>query len=173
MPVAATFDGDVKVGDIRITAQDNDPKIGDIHSSVRLSDGDNEASVNPDGSLNVKIVTGGTSSSAKNIYTEALSVPAASLTALGSYVVPSGQTAILEKISVSGENIAKYVVLLNGDPIETLRTYFGASLNALLDFTSASGKGYLLEAGDQLDVQVIHNRPDIGDFNSRIQVVEM
>src|ERR1035437_9154021 len=38
-PVAAVFDGTVHVGDIRITAHNNAPVFGDIHSSVRIGDG--------------------------------------------------------------------------------------------------------------------------------------
>lgn len=58
LPIAATFDGDVTVGDIRITADDNDPKVGDIHSSIRIGDGNNEVAVNPDGSINVVSTVG-------------------------------------------------------------------------------------------------------------------
>lgn len=59
LPVAATFDGDVHIGSIRITACDDDPNVGDTHSSVRIAgpDCDNEMIVNPDGSINVVSTT--------------------------------------------------------------------------------------------------------------------
>lgn len=62
LPVAAVFDGDVQVGDIRITAVDDDPVAGNIHSSVRISDGVDDLAINPDGSINVVVQTGSTAS---------------------------------------------------------------------------------------------------------------
>lgn len=59
-PVAATFSGSISVGDIRITANDDDPVLGNVHSSVRISDGTNDLVVNPDGSINVDVSGGST-----------------------------------------------------------------------------------------------------------------
>lgn len=63
LPVAATFDGTVQVGDIRITACDDDPAPGDKHSSVRIAgtNCDNELEVNADGSINVVPLAGASS----------------------------------------------------------------------------------------------------------------
>jgi hypothetical protein len=57
-PVSAVFDGNVQVGSVRITACDDDPVLGDIHSSVRISDCANDLKINSDGSINVVASSG-------------------------------------------------------------------------------------------------------------------
>jgi hypothetical protein len=52
-PIPVTVDTTVNIGDVRITAQDNDPNPGNQHSSVRISDGVDDLAINPDGSINV------------------------------------------------------------------------------------------------------------------------
>lgn len=93
-------------------------------------------------------------------------------TSILTYTVPNSKRSVLEKIAVSGDNIAKYDILLNGDNLETKRTYFGSSLNADFDFTSKTSLGTVLNSGDELTVNVVHNRPYVGSFEARLQVVE-
>lgn len=173
-PLPVQLNGEVHLDNlnVQLTAKDDDPSPGDVHDAVRIGDGTNEAKVNPDGSLNVVVQNSGGGLAAKNIYAEADAIASGVETTLVTYVVPAMTSAILEKVAVSGENIAKYRILVNGLAIETLRTYFGASLNALSDFTSMNGRGYTLQTGDVVTVSVLHGRLFVGDFSARLQVVE-
>lgn len=174
-PIPIVFDGDVNVGNVRVTACDNDPLPGDIHSSIRISDCTNDLKVNTDGSLNVNIVsTPGAANTVKNVYNEANSVVSGAITTLVQYTVPLSVTAsILERISVSGENIAKFMVFVNSVQIDTRRTFLGSSLSEYFEFTTGSSEGFSLSPGDSLVVKVVHNRPYVGDFEGRIQVLEI
>ena len=179
LPVKLT-DGSINIETInaelrvQLSAKDNDPKPGDIHSSVRIGDGTNEAKVNADGSFNVNVVTTPVSNQSVKIqYNEILAVASGATTSVVLYTVPVGKTAILQRISVSGENIAKYDILYNSAAIATKRTYFGGALNADFDFPIYGSSGLILSAGDVVKVQVNHSRPMIANFEANIQVVEI
>lgn len=160
--IATTIAGEAEVA---ITADDDSIKIGNTSSGPFLN-------INPDGSINVNVITGSGTATYRNIYTEASSVVSGATTSIGIYTVPSGKTGILQRIEVSGENIAAFKVLVNGSPIAKKRTFFGNSLNEVFEFIGDSEDGYPLTTGDIVLVQVLHNRPDPGDFNSRIQILE-
>jgi hypothetical protein len=130
---------------------------------------------NPNGSINVNIIESPIPGSmVKSIYSEANSVASGATTTLVSYTVPGGlTTSILQRISVSGENIAKFTVFRNGTQIDTRRTFFGSSLSEYFEFTTGSVDGYALSPGDILLVKVLHVRPSIADFEGRIQVLEI
>ena len=100
-------------------------------------------------------------------------VPVASsvLTTIGTYTAMGDRR--LQRISCSGDNIAKYIVYVNASPIDVKRTYFGGSLNLDFDYTSNENNGYILNAGDIVEVKVYHTRPNTGYFNSRIQALEV
>jgi hypothetical protein len=156
-PLPVAFDGTVSIGDVSIV------------------EGGNTLKVNADGSINVVVedipLPGHT---VKNIYNEANSVASGATTTLVSYTVPGGITnSILERISVSGENIAKFTVFWNAAQIDTRRTFYGSSLSEYFEFTTGSSEGFLLSPGDTIVVRVLHNRPYVGDFEGRIQVLEI
>lgn len=108
-----------------------------------------------------------------NQYNQALSVVSGITTLIVTYTVPLLQTNTLERISVSGENIALYTVLVNGIPIDTQRTYFGGELNAQFEFMSTANLGFILNAGDIVTVNVLHTRPTSANFEGRIQMTEL
>lgn len=143
----------------------------DLH--VAIANGPNKAIVNADGSFDVNVVNpgGGTSKPTKNTYNTAAAVATGTLTTVTTYTVPAGKTAILEKITASGDNVARFHAQLNGTDIDVQRTYFGGGFNVNFDFVS-SGIGQTLNAGDVVRIQVLHNSPNVGAFNARIQVVE-
>lgn len=80
-----------------------------------------------------------------------------------SYTVPASEIFKLSLIEFSGENIAKYIVLLNDVKIAQKRTYFGGNLYGQFDFGF-----YDLTQGDKIDLKVEHNRPQQADFEGRI-----
>ncbi len=159
-PLPVVFDGTVSIGDVHILgpAPDN-----------------NELNVNADGSINVNIVeTPVAGNLVRNIYSEANAVVGHVTTTLVQYTVPGGITnAILYRISVSGENIAKYTVFWNAAQIDTRRTYYGSSLSEYFEFTTGTNNGFTLSPGDTIVVKVIHGQPYIADFEGRIQILEI
>ena len=160
---------------VQLTHLDDDPLVGDIHDSVRIGDGVDLLAICPDGSINVNIVSGcGLPTTLKSIYGEITSLPPSTLSLVTSYVVPVAKTAELKRVQMSGENIATYTLFLNGSKLDRRRTYFGADLNAEMDFRT-QGEAIKLIAGDLLELKVEHSRPVsfLADFNARIQVIEI
>lgn len=106
-----------------------------------------------------------------NTYNEITNIASGASTTVVSYTVPGGSSATLEKITLSGENIAAYTLTINGSIIDKRRTYFGGALNTDFDYLSL-GKGQLLVSGDVVTVTVLHTRPFVASFNGRIQVTQ-
>ena len=99
-------------------------------------------------------------------FEEAFSVSGSQL--LLTYTVPSGKDFYLKSAEVSGANIAEYSVYKNASLIGKLRTYFGAELNAVFDFSSGSTYGNRFQDGDVLEIYVNNTRPTSADFDARI-----
>jgi hypothetical protein len=119
---------------------------------------------NPDGSLNVVVVEGGlTTKLPLSMFDTVTAVPSGVDQNLFAYVVPLGKYFTLDFIEVGGDNIAKYEVFINATLNATKRTYFGASLCDIINY-----KGFILNEGDSLRVQVSHNRPFLGSFEIRV-----
>lgn len=166
---------DVDRGTLRVDAtvhlNGSDP-LGDNVAIVDPATG-NKLSVNTDGSINVVVTSGGTPipKIGKNIFNEQLAVASGSTVNLVTYTVPVAKIMVLERIYVSGDNIAKYYIYLNGAPFDLGRTSF-AELNT--DFIySSTEQGYKLIAGDIVLVTVNNFRPDVSDFSGRIQLTEV
>ena len=174
LPVRLT-DGSVNIGsvnaelEVQLSAKDNVPNAGDVHDSIRIGDQNNELKINADGSINVNTSSG---SPGKNTYNEVVAVVSGVVTTIVTYTVPAATLSSLEKISFSGQNIAEYTVLINNVPIDKTRTNFGSDLSGAFDFISKSSAGLILSSGDQVKLNVLHARPMVGSFESRIQVVE-
>lgn len=167
-PVSAVFDGNVQVGSVRISACDNDPVVGDVHSSVRIAgpNCNNEMEVNSDGSINVNVVTTITTGLTV-LHNEISSVPSGAETAMISVTAPIGGYRV-SKIEVSGENVALFRVKVNGATIYNKRSWWTA-FNQTFDFESFNN-GLLLSSGDVLTVTTIHNRPFACDFEASVMI---
>lgn len=141
--------------EVEINAADGD--------NIAISDGVDTLAINSDGSINVNVVETAT---VNNTYSEVTSVPSSTPTILLSYTpINSGRVS---QISVSGNNIATYEILVNAIVVDKGRTYFSGGLNYLFDMSS----GYETISGIQIQVRVTHDRPSLGDFNARLQFVE-
>lgn len=156
-PMPIIFDGTVSIGDVAIVDPDNG----------------NHIKVNSDGSINV-IVEDRPSPNivVVSTYNEIVAVPAGATSTIVTYTVPVGKQAILQRCPVSGDNVARYDLQINGASEDTLRTMFGGDLTGQFDFTSGNESGLVLNPGDIITVSVIHQRPFPGTFEARIQVVE-
>lgn len=108
-----------------------------------------------------------------NVYEEVSSVASSSLTTIVTYIVPISKTAYLVKSSFSGTNIATYQIKINSAVCDKRRTFFGNSLNGEFSFNGNGTRGIPLRAEDVVTVTVVHSRPFLGDFNARIQVMEI
>jgi hypothetical protein len=118
---------------------------------VTLDDADDETPVHP--------------------YNEIPSIASGADTDLLTYTVPVGKTAFLYRAEGSGENIARYKVLVNGTPIATRRTHHGSGLTATFDFVTGNKRQVVLQPGDIIKLKVLHNRPSAGDFEARLQLL--
>lgn len=157
-PLPTAFDGTVNIGDVSIL---------DPTSKVPLH-------INNDGSINVIIEDAGNVSTTVNIYQEAAAVGVNATQIILTYICPGAVSGSIQRISVSGENLAKYFVQVNGSTIETRRTYWG-NLNTEFNFmTDSSTGGYSLNAGDSVTINVLNNSPAQvpADFEARIQVIQ-
>lgn len=158
-PLPVSFEGGISIANVGIIGPDPD---------------NNRLDVNTDGSINVNIVSAPiTGHLVRSIFNEVLSVPSGFETLIVSYTVPIGSSAILERSDTSGDNVARFNVYLNGSAFDVQRTYFGGEFNAHFEYTTGTSDGFVLNAGDILTVKVLHNRPFVGNFTGRIQVVEI
>jgi hypothetical protein len=164
---------------LRVDAQVSASIEGEVQCEIDASDGDNIAIASGDGSkvvdvstvsgtnaLNVNVVATTNLSTTTNTYAEVTSLAGASLTTVVSYTAPAN--CRLKRVETSGTNIATYSVVIDSSTVDKKRTYFGNSLNAIFDFA----EGLQVNSGQTVYVRVIHNRPNVGDFNARIQIEE-
>jgi len=105
-----------------------------------------------------------------NNYDEILLVPSGVLTTITTYSVPLSKTFYMERVTVSGTNIAEYRVSINGVVLDKAYVWFTGGLSHTFEFES-DFIGLKLISADLVEVKVKHQRPTDGDFNARIQGV--
>jgi hypothetical protein len=155
-PLPISFDGTVQIGDVSIVYNGN------------------TMVVNPDGSINVIVESEPASNSQViSTYGEVIGVSGGVTTQLVTYTVPAGYEAIIQRCQLSGENIARYDLLINSTVVDTVRTYYGSDLTERFDWTTGNNSGYIVNAGSTISVQVLHNRPYSGTFEARLQVLQV
>ena len=143
------------------------PSLSSASDSVRIGDDDGDyLNINPDGSLNV-VISSSSGTVVTSIYSEITNIVQGSTELLATYTAVANRK--LQKIEFSGSNIAEYELVINGVTQDKKRTYFGGNLNDIFDFN----QGLALVAGQDVEVYVVHNRPTNGDFNCRIQILEL
>lgn len=102
-------------------------------------------------------------------YNEITSIASGINSVIDTFTATKDNTCI-KNIFVSGCNIGEYTLELNSNVIDKKLTYFGGSLNEKFSFEG--NDGLVLNNGDILEVKVIHSRPQVGNFNSRIDILE-
>lgn len=156
-PLPVAFDGTVSIGTVKVEGNNG-----------------NTIEPNPDGSINVNILPStSTTNVVRNTYNEITGIIKETLTTLVTYSVPVNKTGILQRGSASGENIATFTLSVNGVVQYKKRTYFASDFNVEFDLTTGQDNGFLLQPSDTVTIEVIHHRPDPGDFEARIQVFEI
>lgn len=174
----ATFKVGVSLFDNAMTTRiDNAIVEVDLHhtvdvqgnfDSVRIGDGTDLLEIDPSGAIPV-IVQEATDEEPINVFNEVPAIANGAETTILTYPVPAGKTAFLSRIDVSGENIARYEVYVDGDLIARKRTWHGQGLNDTFDFTLSARRGLRVEAGEIIEVKVLHERPFAGVFEARLQ----
>lgn len=157
-PIPIIFDGTISIGEVEVIGKNG-----------------NTIEPNTDGSINVNVVTTPVVGNVViNQYNGINSVASGATSTVVQYTLPIDQTSgVLQRISVSGDNIAKWTVFINADQIDTRRTYYGSSLSEYFEFITGTADGVPLVPGDIVTVKVLHNRPYVGDFEGRIQVLQI
>ena len=145
----------------------SDPTVFSADVSIRDANGNPFSASNP-----LPVAASPTLGTLKSFYNEVTSVAASSLTTVLTYTVPTGKTVFIQKVVTSGTNIAEYSLYLNGVIQDKRRTNFGGDLNAEFGFAETA-IGLPVAAGDIILIKAIHNRTFLGDFNARIQVIEI
>jgi hypothetical protein len=102
----------------------------------------------------------------KVVFNAITSVASGIETTIVSYTVPVGKKVLLHKSDMSGTNVSKFTMYLNGNPLSVQRVYY-TEFNAKMDFS-----GLYLTGGDILVLKVIHNMSSLGDFEANIQIDE-
>lgn len=145
---------------------DIDVSLDATEDNVAIADPDgNFLNINPDGSINV-VNTESSGKTTLSFYSEVTGIVNGITTLVATYT--AGTNQFLQKIEFSGTNIAEYELVINGLTQDKKRTYFGSSLNGRFDFND----GLQVVSGEIIEVYVVHSRPDTGDFNSRIQILQ-
>ena len=106
-------------------------------------------------------------------YNEVSGVVKSVLTTINTFIAPIGKTSFLQRVSAGGSNIAAYEVQVNGLTVEKRRTFFGAALTTDFEFIGSAESGLELAMGDVVTVKVIHERPKAGDFETKIQILQV
>lgn len=149
-----------------IVNADIDVSLDAAEDNVAIATPDGDfLEINADGSINV-VVQNTVSGTITTQYNEITSIVSGVTTLITSYV--AGTDEFLQKVEFSGSNIAEYELRINSVTQDKKRTYFGSSLNGNFDFNS----GLSLVSGQSVQIYVVHDRPFVGDFNARIQILE-
>ena len=146
-PLPVAFDGTVSIGDVSIV------------------EGGNTMVVNADGSINVNIETSISTPGLLLFHNDITSVAASIETTIITVTAPSNGLRI-EKIDVSGDNVALYRVYINGTEIYSKRSWW-SNFNLDFDFENFAN-GYLLSSGQVLTVTCYHTSHFLGDFEATV-----
>lgn len=146
--------------------------ITDDIDAIKIGNGSHQyLAINSDGSINVNIEASGSNGTTISYFNNITSVSNGISTTLLTYTIPTLKTGYLERIELSGSNIAIYDFFISGVLNGRQRTYFGGELNGMFNFLDPINKGISLIAGTNIQIIVTHYRPYLGDFEARLQLV--
>lgn len=159
LPTSSTFTGSISVGEV----DQGEPNTDDKAWPVKITDGTNPLTINPDGSINVSI---GSSSSAPGLtinHNEISSVGAGVETTILTVTSPVGGMR-LSKVEVSGDTVALFRVKLDGTTLLNKRSWW-TDFNPTFNFEDFAN-GLWLNSGQVLTITVTHTRPFLGSFEA-------
>lgn len=97
-----------------------------------------------------------------NKFDNVVSVASATSTTIVTYTVPAGKKFSLELVEVSGTNVADYTVEIDS-AIEAKKRTWWTEFNTEFEF-----KKFVVAATKVINIKVIHDRSEVGDFDARI-----
>lgn len=139
--------------------------IGTVDVIIDASTGDNIAiadqtganylDVQSDGSINVNVVSLGQINT--NIFNEVTGIVSGVTTTILNHTITSNGKLV--SVDFAGTNVAMYSLYVNGSLAAKKYTFWG-SLNGRFDLDLN------VYTSDSIELEVIHMRPNVGDFNS-------
>lgn len=109
----------------------------------------------------------------RSLYGSVTAVANSVTTTVLQYTVPPGVSSYLLRIEAGGSNISTYTVTINGVVFATTRSYFGAPLTMVIEVGSSLADAYMLSMGDVVQINTTNFRPDFGDYEARLQCIEV
>lgn len=156
--------------------------ISQTDDSIRIGDGTNlitATSVSGKVGLDANIINAVTiiptfnpNITGLNQYSEVTSVASGVETTIVAFTALTSRSTFLQKVTVSGDNIAEFAVKINGAIIDKTKSFFG-NLNGIFLFDGQLNSGLELNPGDIVTVTALHSRPFLGSFNSKILYIEV
>jgi hypothetical protein len=139
-------------------------------SIVRSSSG-NALNVNPDGSLNINLVSTTSSYDLLEVVTNSIqsTTPSTPITILTYTPIP-GNTASVQCIKLSSDSLAVLTVRVNGSVVGVKRTFYGEP-NIQVDFRGTGGHSLRLSPSDTLTVTVTHIDGN-AELNASLELVK-
>lgn len=125
------------------------------------------------GGIPVEVTTSGSTGIVLSLFNETLAVASGATENILTQTVPIGKKDFLLSLEVSGTNIATYDIMVNNTQYARIRTYFGGPFNGLISFGDGSPNSPQLMAGDIIEINVTNFRPESGDFECRLQYLEV
>jgi len=164
-----------KIGcDVYIINEDLDIRdLSSLQDNVAIADSDgDQLEILSDGSIVTRNTISNNINGLKK-YNEISSLASGIEATIVTHTVVGGRRTFIQRASVSGDNIAKYRVKINGTTIDLKRVHFGGDLEKEFVFNGEFNPGFEVFVGDVVTVTVIHPRPQVGDFNGKIQYIEV
>jgi type III secretion system FlhB-like substrate exporter len=97
------------------------------------------------------------------LFNQVSSIAPTVITQIISFIVPASKLLVLERVCASGDNVSKFILNINGSPVDIQRSSFtDYNVNFCVE------KVYLNE-GESIDLFVSHNRPSLSDYNATIK----
>lgn len=109
----------------------------------------------------------------ESIFSEIFAVAQGVTSTILTYTVPSGQDNYLLQIDVSGTNIATYDVLVDGVQFARTRTYYSGPFTGVIHLGSSLIDAPKLLTAQVLTVTVTNIPTDPGDYEARLQYIEV
>lgn len=122
----------------------------------------------PSSPIPVNIVSGATGGEIYEQFSEISSVATSAITPILTYTIPAGKQFYFMYAESGGTNIADYRLTIDSVRFARKRTYLNGDMWVPFDFRVGDSSGKLLSAGQVLVLEVVHDRPDPGDFEARI-----
>ena len=134
---------------------------GGDNIAIADQSGTNFMTVYPNGAIPVVVTDSGLTT--KNIFQEVINIPAGVTQIVGSYTALAN-TKLLS-CDFGGTNVAEYSLYIGNDLTAKKYTFF-QNLNERFLFAD----GLPVNNGDIITVEVLHNRPDPGNFSVNILI---